>query len=1061
MKKKATLSFLVFFTTTCSFLFAQNITVSGQVTDASSVPLPGVNIQVKGTSNGTSSDFDGNYKISAKQGDVLLFSFLGFTTNEATVTGTTLNVKLEESADILGEVIVTAFGIEKKEKSLGYSVTQVKTEDLNLTGNTNPISALQGRVAGLQISNPSGTAGGGFDILIRGMSSMNPSQNNQPLIVLDGVTLNNDTFSGDILPSAGSNASGSNEQFSFASRIGDLNPDDIETFNVLKGTAATALYGMEGANGVIVITTKKGKQGKPKISLSLSTTMSNVTKAPELQTEFRQGIYGETNTLYFPDSETGYSFISGTSSSGPYNFGVRYSEDSVLQDGVTLDLSNDKFYDPYELFETGINKNINFGISGASEKLDYYFSAANSKTDGLIPYTDFKKTALRFKAGYQVTVNLKINSSVMFTKSDSRKPTGGDKSIISALGYWSPTFPINDFLNADGSARNPYPGWIDNPKYNAYISGLTEDTNRWLGSINLNWSPIDWVNVNYTAQIDNYTTYLNRFVPPELDTGSQVNGFIVDQNYDFTGLESNLIVTLDHDISEKLSGSVLIGNSVKDNTRRSYRMYGQNLNIPHFNHISNTQENYSISNYTSQTRLIGLFGEFKLDYDDKLFLSVTGRNDWNSTLPEDNNSYFYPSVSLAYDVQSLFNNKDIFSYGKLRVSYAQVGNGTSFGQVGSYFYPDANFPWAGTGGYIADKTIADPNLKPEMTKGWEYGADFRFFKNKLRVDYAYFKNKVYDAIFPASTAPSTGVTSLLRNSGLYETSGHELLISGDIVKSNDLNIDLTYNFAKSNGKIVDLPEEVPYINFSTDLTGAYLYLQPREGDDIGSIYGYLFDRTDNGELILDAAGLPTTTITDENRVIVGDATPDFIMSLGSNIKWKNFGLNFLFEWKKGGDKYSWQRYILNRMGQSEFSRQFRDGDGQYLFDGVMEDPNNAGTYIPNTTVADFSPESTSAYRLFNWTGYGRRNAEYLLQDASWVKLRSLGVTYSLNKSFLDKLHLSEFVISANANNILIWTPFDGFDPEGSDYSAGSNKYGFTGRGIPLAENYSIGVTIGF
>ncbi|MCB4798208.1 SusC/RagA family TonB-linked outer membrane protein [Neotamlana laminarinivorans] len=1062
MKKKTTLTFLVFFTTTFSFLYAQSITVSGKVTDASGVPLPGVNIQIKDSNLGASTNFDGLYSISAKQGDVLVFSFLGFETKEATVEGTTLNISLTEGTDALDEVVVTAFGIKKKEKSLGYSVTQVKTDDLNLTGNTNPILALQGQVAGLQISNPSGTAGGGVDILIRGMSSMDPTQNNQPLIILDGVTLNNDTFSGDILPAAGSNASGSNEQFSFASRIGDLNADDIESFNVLKGAAATALYGSAGANGVIVISTKKGKQGKPKINLSVSTSVSKVTKAPELQKVFRQGIYGETNTLYLPDTQSGYQYISGTSSSGPYNWGVRYTDDSILQDGETYDLSNDKFYDPYELFETGTNKNINFDISGASEKIDYYFSAANTRSEGIIPFTDFGKTALRFKAGYQVTDKFKINTSVMYTKSDARKPTGGDKSIISALGYWSPTFPINDFLNADGSARNPYPGWIDNPKYNAYISGLTEDTNRWLGNINLNWTPKEWFNLNYTAQIDNYTTFLNRFVPPELDSGSQVNGFIVDQVYDFMGLESNLLATFTKDITEKLSSSLLVGNSVRDFKRTSYRMYGQNLNIPHFNHMSNAQENFSISNYVAQTRTVGLFGELKLDYDDKIFLSVTGRNDWSSTLPVENSSYFYPSVSLAYNIQSLFGANDVFSFGKLRVSYAQVGNDTSFGQTGYYFYPDANFPWAGTGGYIADKTIADPDLKAEMTKGWEYGADLRFFQNRLRLDYAYYKNNIHDAIFASNTAPSTSVTSIRRNSGLYQTEGHELLISGDLIKTTDLDISLTYNFSKTQGTVVDLPDDVPYINFSGDLTGAYLYLQPKEGDNIGAIYGYNYDRTDDGELIIDSTiGLPTTTITDENRVIVGDATPDFIMSLGSNIRWKNFRFNFMFEWKKGGDKYSWQRYILNRMGQSEFTMQYREGDGQYLFDGVIEDPDNAGSYIPNTVVADFSPESVTGYRMFNWTNYGRRTADNLLQDASWVKIRSLGFTYSIDNSILERLHLSRFELSANVNNILVWTPFDGFDPEGSDYSAGSNIYGFTGRGIPLTENYSFGLTVGF
>jgi len=1063
MRNKYLFSLLVLFISASQLLFAQT-TIKGTVTDASGAVLPGVNILIKGTNDGTATDFDGKFAIEASQGDVLVFSFVGFVNQEVTVTTNTVNVSLIEDTNELDEVVITtAFGIKQSERELGYSVTQLKTADLDLTGQTNGVSALQGRVAGLQITQTSGTAGGGIDILIRGMSSMNPNQNNQPLIIVDGVSINNDTFSGDILPPEGSNASGSNEQFAFSSRAGDINPDDIETYNVLKGTAATALYGIRGANGVIVITTKKGSIGKPKINFNASTTFSNVTKTPDLQKTFRQGIYGETNTIYRPDLESGFEKISGSSSTGPYNWGVRYTEDFVIQDGVELDLRNDRFYDPYELFVTGVNNSINFNISGASDKIDYYFSVGNNSTEGIIPDTDFQKTSFRFKAGYQVSDNFKINSSIQYTNSDSKKPTGGDKSVMSALGYFSPTFPVNDYKNADGTQRI-HTGWIDSPRYNSEVSALTEDNNRWIGNVNLNWSPAEWMNVNYTAQVDNFTNFINRFVPPELDTGTKVGGFIVDQTYNFFGLESNLIVTFDKDLGEKFHTSLLLGNSILDNTRKSYRMYGQSLNIPHYNHMSNTQENHIISNYKRQIRQVGLFGEFKIDYNNILFLSVTGRNDWDSTLPQDNNSFFYPSVSLAFDVHSLFGDNDFFTFGKLRGSYAEVGNGTTFGQVGFFFYPDANFPWGGSGGYRADTTVGHPELGPERTKGYEVGADLRFFKNRLRFDYAYYNNKVHDAIFNTSTAVSTGILAFNRNSGIYQTEGHELLISGDVIKTSNFDWELIYNFGKNKGKIVELPEEVPFINFSTDLTGARLYLQPREGDPIGSIYGYNFNRTDGGDLIIESDGLPRTKFNDENgedaKLIVGDATPDFTMSLGSNFRWRNFRFHFLVEWKEGGDKYSWQRYILNRMGQSEFTMEYRESaNGEYVFDGVMDDGN--GGFVPNTQTADMSIESKTGYRLFNWTSRGRRSAEFLLQDASWVKLRNIGISYDIAGHFLNRVGIDRFTLSASASNILLWTPFDGFDPEGSDFAAGSNKYGFTGRGIPLTENYSFGVSIGF
>ncbi|MFD1615756.1 carboxypeptidase-like regulatory domain-containing protein [Gelatiniphilus marinus] len=311
MNKKTTLSFLVFFAATCSFLFAQNITVSGTVTDASSVPLPGVNIQVKGTSKGTSTDFDGNYSISANQGDVLIFSFIGFTTKEIIVNSATVNVSLTERADALDEVVITAFGIQRETRELGYSVTQVDANDVNLAGQANAITALQGRVAGVQINQTSGSAGGGVDILIRGITSVNPDRNNQPLIIVDGLALNNDTFSGaDILPSAGSNSPSSSEQFSFSNRASDINPEDIETFSVLKGAAATALYGVRASNGAIIITTKKGKDGKAKVNISASTTFRSIQKTPELQTTYREGWRGLPRATYSP--ETGITRLGGT-----------------------------------------------------------------------------------------------------------------------------------------------------------------------------------------------------------------------------------------------------------------------------------------------------------------------------------------------------------------------------------------------------------------------------------------------------------------------------------------------------------------------------------------------------------------------------------------------------------------------------------------------------------------------------------------------------------------------------------------------------------------------------
>lgn len=1048
--KKISLIGVLFFSILSTF--AQDINVKGKIIDENGIALPGVSVMVKNSTKGTSADFDGNYQINTPKGSVLIFSFIGFKPKELTVTSSNINVTLIEDANVLDEVVVTAYGIKKKEKALGYSLTNVKAEDLNLSGQNNPVAALQGQVAGLRINQNSGTPGGGVDILIRGISSMNPGQNNQPLIVIDGVSINNDTFTGDILPSEGSNAAGSSEQFAFSSRMGDINPEDIETFNILKGAAATALYGIRAANGAIIITTKKGKLGKPKFNISSSTTFNKVVKTPAVQNIYREGFYDRPEVLYTPNTPTGFTSVFNST---PFQtWGVPYTQNEYIQkDGTVVDLSNDRFYDKYELFNTGINTNMNFNVSGASEKIDYYFSIGNASSKGVIPKTDFSKTSIRFKAGYKTSDKFSINSSVQYTNSGARKPTGGDKSIMSALAYFSPTFPVNDYINPDGSQRN-YSAWIDNPRYNVEVSAFTEKTQRWIGNINLNYQPAEWLNINYTAQVDNFTENSNRFVPPELDTGSTVKGFVIDQVYGFTGLESNLLATFTKELSSKFNSSFIIGNSILDNHRTYHKLAGEGLNIPYFNHISNTAIRTN-RQYETRIRNIGVFGELKLDYDDKLFLSVTGRNDWDSTLyGAITDNYFYSSVSLAYDfTKDLLPDSSFMNFGKIRASYAEVGNGTSFGKIGYYFVPDGDFPWEGVGGYRADTSINHPDLKPERRTGWEVGTDLRFFQNRLRIDYAYFTDEVRDAIFSVDMPPSTGVKTFERNAGIYQTKGNELLVEGTIIKNDNFSWKATYNFWNSTGTVKELPDEVPALTFYNS-TG--IDLAPREGDNIGQLYGWDWVRTDDGKVIIESDGLPRRN--ENEKIKVGNVLPDFTMSLGNNFKWKQFELNFLLEWKKGGDKMSWTRYVMNRMGTSEHTLSLNRG-GTYVFEGVMDD--GTGNYVPNTQEANFATDSPTMYRYFNWGSRGRYVAENNLQDASWLKLRNIGLTYNLNNQAITKIGINNVALSASVNNILLWTPYDGYDPEGSDFSSGSNIYGFSGRSVPLTENYSLAVSIGF
>jgi len=1032
----------------CTFMltwhgFAQN--VSGNVKDESGMPLPGVTVLIVGTNTGTTTDFDGNFIIAAKQGDIVRFSYLGMKSQDITVrSNAELSIVLSEDASALDEVVVTAFGVEKKQKSLGYSVTQVNTEDLNLAGQSNPMESLQGRVAGVQINRTSGSSGGGVDILIRGITSVNPSRSNQPLIVVDGIALNNDTFSGEVRPSAGSNSASSSEQFAFSNRAGDINPEDIESFNVLKGAAATALYGVRASNGAIIITTKKGKQGKAKINVTASTTFRDIQTTPSLQTTYREGFSGAPRTLYDPDSETGFNRVQNATSF--YSWGPRYSDDSyTLSNGTVVDLTGDKFYSPYDIFRTGFNSQVNVSISGANEKLDYFLSMGKDQEDGVLPNTDYGKNNFRFKAGYKISDQLTLNSSIAYTKSGGRRANGGDKSVMSALSYFSGTFPINDYMNADGTERDYSFGIIDNPRYLMETSSLIDDVNRWIGNATLNWSPKEWVNVTYAAQIDNYSDQRNRYVGADLDGGSQVGGFILNQNINFTGLESNLLVAFTKDWSDDFTTDLTLGHQISDSKREYAQARGEGLNVPGINEIGNTI-NYFLDNSVTQLRNVGAFGELKLGYKDKLFLTVTGRNDWLSTLPKENRSFFYPSASLAYDVSDVFGDNDVFTFGKLRASWAEVGKGPGFGDVGQYFVVDGDFPFGSAGGYRRSTLLGDLDIVPERNQSTEFGADLRFMKDRIRMDYAYYKTRVKDQIFTVGTAYSSGLSGITRNAGDYEVFGHELLVSADIIRSKDFRWELILNWSTSEGKVLEIPEDIESIIFA-DSGFAGITSEIRAGDKMGNLYGYKW-RYEDGQRYLDADGFPEIVL--DERVKVGNAFPDFISSLGSNFKWKGIGFNFLLEYKEGGDLYDsgLRNSIRNGNPLSTLVR-----DEEVVLEGVMD--NGSGGYTTNTTPALIDQNYYRNSNVYN------RAAEVLVQDASWVKLRNVSLSYDMDNKFTRDLKMEKLSLSVSASNILVWTPFDGYDPEGNQYSAGSNVYGFTGLSVPLSQSYSFGLNISF
>jgi len=1059
MKKKYVILLLFFVGILSSY--SQNITVKGKVSDANGLSLPGANVSVKGTKSAVATDMDGNYEIATSKGATLVFSFIGFSNLEVKVTGSTLNVKLKEGGETnLEEVVVTAMGISNKTKSLGYANQTIKAADVERPGQLNALQALQGSVSGVTISKTSGEAGGGVDILIRGVSSLNTGSNNQPLIVIDGNPITNNVIAGNVLPSSGSNSPNSNEQFSFSNRGIDINPNDIESYTVLKGAGATALYGILAGNGVIIITTKKGKEGRTKINITSSTTMNEVNKYPELQSTYREGSYRQTSINPAPRTFDYYPAVKSMNANTPTGISFNVNPSSATgallnggfqTNGPKYSSADDKsiyFRDFYkDFFLTGVTFDNNVSVSGGTEKMNYFVSASSSKSSGIVPNSDYTRKTLKFNGNYRMSDKLKFGTSITYANSGGARANGGDKSVMSSLSYWSPSIDVNDYLTPSGTMKDWTVGTIDQPVYLAMTSNLTDKVNRWIASADMNWQANSWLNVVYRGSVDNYSDYRNRYVGPELDTGISVKGFIVDQNIGFTGLNSNLLATAVKKFGD-FNTSLMLGHQIFDTETNNNYVRGEGLLIRNFNNISNTTNKFS-EQKTERVRTVGYFAELKADYKERLFAAATARRDQASTLPEETRDFDYYSTNLAFVFHDLL-DKDgkILSFGKLRGSWAQVGKIPPFG-IGRYSTPDV-IPFNGIGGVSLGTIGANPEIRAEIVTTWEGGVDLRFFHDRLRLEYTYFDRKSDGQILPAGLAYSTGQTSSWDNNGSMQTTGHELTLAADIIKNNTFKWNAIVNFTAYDTEVLSL-NGFDQIDFANDAGASEVYSRVKVGDPMGSIYAQSWKYID-GKLLIGSNGLPTME-TDKNGALlytnVGNAFPDYVITLNNNFSYKNWDLGFMFEYKAGGEGFD----PAERNGIRNGSLKMTEERKLTVLDGVKS--NGAGAYVPNDIQVMTDGNTYWRNAVVN------RASEILIQDTSWIKLRNVSLTYNFSSNLISVLKLSNASLSVNGNNFLLWTPWRGFDPEGSQYGAASNVYGFSGKNIPLTQSFSMGLNIGF
>ncbi|MCE7039624.1 SusC/RagA family TonB-linked outer membrane protein [Dyadobacter sp. CY312] len=1014
-------------------LLAQQVMVSGKVTEESGAEIPGVNVSIKGTAQGTTTDAQGSYSLNAGSGSTLVFSFIGYKTTEVKVGNQgIINVRLESDVSVLNEVVVTALGQTQEKRALGYSVQSVRSEEIKNSGDPNVVGALQGKIAGAIITGSGGAPGSGVNILLRGITSISGDANNQPLFVVDGIIISNDTKGGNPLPSSGSNAFNANEQFGNTNRAADINPDDIEAVSVLKGPAATALYGLRASNGAVIITTKRGKSGKLNITVSASAGMDVLGKSPDIQTRFIQGSFGEFISPTEKRARTPYRSL------GP----------SIIGN------TTDQIYDNFRgFYKTGFRTNNNISLTKGNEKGNIYVSLGHNYQSGIVPSTDFSRASGKIAGSYNLTKKLTASATFNYVRSGGKRPPAGDKSIFSALSYWPNTYDVNDYLNADGSYKNLLPGFTDNPRYLVEKSPRIDKVNRYIADVTLDYKIAHWLTAKYQLTMDTYNERRSRQVDSTFDVGTAVKGFLVKEVINFREVNSNLYVTATKQFSPSWSGSLMVGNSVVDSeTPDSYWERGERWKAP-FGNGFDSYLNYQTRPYSpAHSRIVSYFADAKLSYKDILYLNVTGRNDNVSTLPKANRSFFYPSFSVGYVFTENLPKNDFLSYGKLRASWAQVGKATVPYVTGDYYDVTSNFPFGNSvKGVFRRATTAAEDLQPERTTSMEFGTELRFFKNRIMVDATYFTMDSKNQIVRAPVSNVSGYSFYYANLGLIRNQGVELLINAKAIETKDFSWNLDLNFSKMSGKVLEMPEGIEEISYYDN--GSRGVLKVVKGSKIGELWGLDYLRAPDGQKIIQSNGFPLTSIV---TTPYGNALPDFTAGLTNTFRYKGLALSLLFEWKKGGDVVDLGERNAFRAGSIKVTETRNE---RVVFKGVVEQKSADGqvTYVPNTreVVIDDAFYNPSTAR------YMGNSAEFNIQDGSWLRLRTVSLNYSLPKSILANSAFEGVRFSVTGTNLFLSTPFRGYDPEALTFGSGTNLIGFVGRNNPSTRSFQFGVTANF
>jgi TonB-linked SusC/RagA family outer membrane protein len=1029
---------LVVLLCTQSLLAQDNI--SGVVTDQSGLPIPAVNVLVKGTQIGTQTDFDGKFTIQASPGQVLVFSFLGMKTREIPAAQN-MTVQMEDDAVQLEGVVVTALGIKREKKALGYSTTVVKSEELTRVTSSNPFETLSGKIAGVDITTPQ-TPGASNKIIVRGISSI--TGGNAPLYVVDGTPINNSASNAN---QASTNATRS---FDAGTGINDLDPNNIESINFLKGAAATALYGSRGSNGVFIITTKRGRnQNKINVEFSTSVEMSEVARVPHLQNRFGQG----WNGLSYSQLATGVGSSNENGSWGPlFNGEVRpwgtiVDNAQQIKPYVVLEDNVRDFYD------TGILTSNSINISGGSDIADFALGFTNLDSDGVMP-TDadsFEKRSLAFNGGLK-TDKFVMRASINYTNREQyvvntgQGDNAGEGATLQQELLQVPrdvsVVDLQDYINNPfNTLSNFYTPYAQNPYFTLNENETKLTGNNIFGNINMTYNITDelsaaWqIGGNYRSERLKSHGAIVTFEPGSAqDVAGTLPyaGGVTEARSEFTEFDTFFNLTWDKALTDKFDLNLLAG--VNYNQRGNDLLFARitDLDIPNFYEISNSASRPTLTQNTQLIRSMGIYAQAELSYDDRYFLTVSGRSDRNSTLPPGNDTYFYPSASISALVLEEGSN-----FLKLRAGIAGVaGSTTPFltsnslvtGNADAFFGAILS-PIGGVNYYESSNTLGNPDLKPERTSETEVGVEGAFFDRRLTFDVSAYYSKTKDLITIVPLEPATGYAFQARNIGDLENKGVEVTLGLTPVKNENFRWDVNYTFSKNLNEMTDVVNGQKIL-----INSAYgINFYAVEGEPLGVFQAQVERTNDEGQIIVD----PNTgfaEVTDELQTI-GDSQRDFVMGLQNTFSYKGLSLTMSFDWKQGGEMYSYTNRLSNFVGNSLEST-YNDRNPFVIpnsVNEVLDDDGNVTGYVENTTPVIFEEIATYWGNTQNNPSIEQKH----VIDKTFVRLRDVSLTYTFPAKMTERLGLATLSIGAYGKNLFLWTPDENpyVDPEISTFGS--------------------------